>query len=287
MMFLSPDPLSPFGEGGINPYAYCSGDPINFRDPSGLVEAPGRIAWTLLGIGLFLGLGFSIAAAKGVVFAATKAIKVNKGISLFSTVTSLGLQTASLSIAQHDANHGTDHSNISNALFAAGLAVGIVALGFNLSGAYLQASRSLNEARNTYTSVFTVQRQLNGSYTRTVELVPFPGYDQRILPKFGAHFKKTLLDIPDGQIALGLFADKALRFKLGILGLIIALAYTVILYYRSSQNDHSGQNSQPSDGEIQGVLENARNADDNFNEQSLRLRNSAIMEIYAGDDDED
>lgn len=32
---LQPDPLSPFGTGGINPYAFCLGDPVNNRDPSG------------------------------------------------------------------------------------------------------------------------------------------------------------------------------------------------------------------------------------------------------------
>ncbi|HBK50892.1 RHS repeat-associated core domain-containing protein [Pseudomonas putida] len=37
MRFLSPDRLSPFGAGGINAYAYCSGDPVNFHDPSGQV----------------------------------------------------------------------------------------------------------------------------------------------------------------------------------------------------------------------------------------------------------
>lgn len=35
MRFNSPDELSPFGEGGINCYAYCEGDPINFNDPTG------------------------------------------------------------------------------------------------------------------------------------------------------------------------------------------------------------------------------------------------------------
>ncbi|MCX5509815.1 MULTISPECIES: RHS repeat-associated core domain-containing protein [Pseudomonas] len=40
LRFTSPDGLSPFGEGGLNAYAYCAGDPINSVDPSG--HAPGK-----------------------------------------------------------------------------------------------------------------------------------------------------------------------------------------------------------------------------------------------------
>jgi len=35
MRFNSPDSLSPFGEGGVNAYAYCVGDPVNRTDPTG------------------------------------------------------------------------------------------------------------------------------------------------------------------------------------------------------------------------------------------------------------
>lgn len=35
MRFNSPDSLSPFGKGGLNPYAYCAGDPVNRSDPNG------------------------------------------------------------------------------------------------------------------------------------------------------------------------------------------------------------------------------------------------------------
>jgi RHS repeat-associated protein len=35
MRFNSPDSLSPFGEGGLNAYAYCVGDPVNKVDPTG------------------------------------------------------------------------------------------------------------------------------------------------------------------------------------------------------------------------------------------------------------
>jgi RHS repeat-associated protein len=42
MRFHKPDSLSPFGAGGLNAYAYCKGDPVNYKDSTGHMS--GRIA---------------------------------------------------------------------------------------------------------------------------------------------------------------------------------------------------------------------------------------------------
>lgn len=47
--FYSPDSLSPFGEGGINAYVYCAGDPVNRTDPSGHIPAKAKALGRLLG----------------------------------------------------------------------------------------------------------------------------------------------------------------------------------------------------------------------------------------------
>ncbi|PMS15171.1 hypothetical protein C0Z18_28030 [Trinickia dabaoshanensis] len=45
MRFNAPDSVSPFGAGGIHPYAYCGGDPVSRADPTGRTfEALGAFA---------------------------------------------------------------------------------------------------------------------------------------------------------------------------------------------------------------------------------------------------
>ncbi|WP_095058198.1 RHS repeat-associated core domain-containing protein [Pseudomonas sp. Irchel s3f7] len=49
MRFNSPDSLSPFGRGGLNPYAYCLGDPVNFSDPTGRFADIFRLLTSFIG----------------------------------------------------------------------------------------------------------------------------------------------------------------------------------------------------------------------------------------------
>lgn len=52
MRFLSPDVLSPFAKGGINAYAYCAGDPINYQDRNGRARGrPSSTTSSMSGLG--------------------------------------------------------------------------------------------------------------------------------------------------------------------------------------------------------------------------------------------
>ncbi|GAB6404988.1 RHS repeat-associated core domain-containing protein [Pseudomonas sp. MHK4] len=51
MRFNSPDRLSPFGRGGLNPYGYCLGDPVNFSDPTGRFADIAKLLTSVFSVG--------------------------------------------------------------------------------------------------------------------------------------------------------------------------------------------------------------------------------------------
>lgn len=90
MRFNSPDSLSPFGEGGLNPYAYCIGDPINSRDPTGHKADRNKIlGFVWVGVG-FAGAALGLYAAVPAMKAVTKALKSGAAIPTAPMLTAVG-----------------------------------------------------------------------------------------------------------------------------------------------------------------------------------------------------
>lgn len=77
MRFHSADRLSPFGKGGLNAYAYCLGDPVNYQDPSGQVA---EFVGPVLGI-LGNGIGLLSSGLKGrAIFKINKTFRAEPGL---------------------------------------------------------------------------------------------------------------------------------------------------------------------------------------------------------------
>ena len=122
MRFHSPDRLSPFGEGGLNPYAYCSGSPMNRVDPSGK-------AWfALLGNAISTGLNMIFAgaainrAAGSIVSGVTPTLRTRVGnvFSFWGGAASVPLRAVGVPAAATAGMPGTVMALVSNAGVMAG-----------------------------------------------------------------------------------------------------------------------------------------------------------------------
>jgi len=137
MRFLSPDSMSPFGEGGLNAYAYCLGDPVNRIDPTG------HISWqTILGVGLSV---FGIVASVLTMGAATPWAVAALGLAVTSGLSSIASEVVNELEPESQAGNilGWITFGLGLASFGAGLGAGAragVNAGRKLAGAWAQGA---------------------------------------------------------------------------------------------------------------------------------------------------
>lgn len=132
MCFLAPDSDSPFGRGGLNPYAYCAGDPINRVDPDGhswVNYAIAGIGIALSAIALIPGLQAALPAA-GALFSSTAALSSAQIATLAAaTLDIVSLATGVASLALEVSGHESAATGI---LGAMSLVTGFAGAGVSL-----------------------------------------------------------------------------------------------------------------------------------------------------------
>lgn len=148
MCFLSPDSESPFGRGGINPYTYCAGDPVNRIDPDG----HSWVSYLATGAGIALGLlglipGLQALPAVSVLFGSgvltTTHITALASVTLDVLSLATGAASSVLEAKGHDGSASAILGGISFVTGLAGAGAGLKLARLQRAG---RAQRALDQA---------------------------------------------------------------------------------------------------------------------------------------------
>ncbi len=138
MRFHFPDSMSPFGAGGINCYAYCSGDPINNSDPSGHMSAAAGVGIGLGGLGV-LGSALSIMAF---------GVSIPAAMAAVASVTAIATGIASSATAESNPEASAALGWASLMSGIVGMAGGAATLGKQLQKAGIKISAAFSQGFN-------------------------------------------------------------------------------------------------------------------------------------------
>ncbi|EGT5656622.1 hypothetical protein JD793_002768 [Citrobacter braakii] len=205
--FNSQDSASPFGAGGLNPYAYCNGNPVNLSDPSGhssqgfvggLLSIIGGVIGLLFAIptgGASLSIGVAIGAGLDVAGIVASTVNMSKAATSSSYSSSISMYSQQLS-------SGDDSG--SGAGLAVGISLGILALLGLTSLVFMGGAagvgtaskmvkkRGLRGERSEINSLGLLERQNFGDFVFRLDNTPrefvqnngfFPSSDFGAIPK--------------------------------------------------------------------------------------------------------
>ncbi|MFC7631205.1 RHS repeat-associated core domain-containing protein [Paraburkholderia humisilvae] len=174
LRFLQYDTESPFGEGGLNPYAYCEGDPVTFADSSGNSKA-WVIGPVVASIGLLLGM---VSFGMGAWAVVGGALALTSGLAFTGGVVALGGGATGLASALVDDQETVDQLTLaSTVLLGLSAVLQYLPLGVHMLGNKLAAWRFVD--RVSTARALTARSQFNKysgtDFTVSATRVQMPG----------------------------------------------------------------------------------------------------------------